>query len=384
MLSISGKSPWSNLLEVILIAKELADVVIESGARSLAVVGTAKNVGKTVTMNYLVSELSSRGMTVGLVSSGRDGEAVDSFTGEPKPSVIPPPGTWIATAEGVLGESGTCLEITDVLERTGIFGRLVLGRVVDSIPIELVGPRSARELSSLVKRLLSFGADIVLVDGALDRRAAASPQVTDATVLATGAAAQGNLTSLAEEISFLVWLLSRHEPENRLLRNLATKAMDKGVVCFVDSLCSNRVHYSNSSNHLVLRPTRYHTALGNEDDILEEAEQAIAVTIPGAVNQVFLRKVRSWVEDAEFSVIARDAVSIFADKDPGVNLHVTEGMNLLAITANPMSYMGISHDPAHMVSSISSALSSLGYPLPVFDVVSGEKSVKGVAEMAMG
>lgn len=375
---------------MILIAKELADVVIESGARSLAVVGTAKNVGKTVTMNYLVSELSSRGLTVGLVSSGRDGETVDSFTGEPKPSVIPPPGTWIATAEGVLRESGTCLEITDVLERTGIFGRLVLGRVVDSIPIELVGPRSARELSSLVKKLLAFGADIVLVDGALDRRAAASPQVTDAAILATGAAAQGNLNSLAEEIGFLVWLLSRQEPENRLLRDLTRKAMDKGVVCFVDSACHNTVHYSGSSNHpassnrLVLRPTRYHTALGNEDAILEEAEQAIAVTIPGAVNQVFLRKVRSWVEDAEFSVVARDAVSIFADRDPGINLYVTEGMNLLAVTANPMSYMGISHDPAHMVSSISAALSSLGYPLPVFDVVSGEKSVKGVAEMAMG
>ncbi len=367
-----------------MIPKELADVVVESGARSLAVVGTAKNVGKTVTMNYLVSELSSRGLAVGLVSSGRDGETVDSFTGEPKPSVIPPPGTWVATAEGVLGESGTCLEITDVLDGAGIFGRLVLGRIVDSIPIELVGPRSARELSSLVKKLLAFGADIVLVDGALDRRAAASPQVTDAAILATGAAAQGNLNFLAEEIGFLVWLLSRQEPENPLLRGLARKGMDKKVVCFIDSLCRPSDLYSNSPNQLVLRPTCYQTALGNEDDILEEAEQAIAVTIPGAVNQVFLRKVRSWVENAEFSVIARDAVSIFTDKNPGVNLYVTEGINLLAITANPMSYMGITHDPGHMVLSISAALSRSGYSLPVFDVVSGEKSVEGVAEMAMG
>ena len=75
-------------MEVILIAKELADMVIESGARSLAVVGTAKNVGKTVAMNYLVSELSAKGLAVGLVSSGRDGETVDSFTGEPKPGCL--------------------------------------------------------------------------------------------------------------------------------------------------------------------------------------------------------------------------------------------------------------------------------------------------------
>ena len=361
-------------MEVILIAKELADMVIESGARSLAVVGTAKNVGKTVAMNYLVSELSAKGLAVGLVSSGRDGETVDSFTGEPKPGVIPPAGAWIATAEGVLGESGTCLEITDVLERAGIFGRLVIGRVVDSVPVELVGPRSARELSSVVRKLIAFGADIVLVDGALDRRAAASPQVTDATVLATGAAAESNLKSLADRLNFLVWLLSRPEPENRFVKDLARKAMDRDVVCFIDS-CLNKP---------VIRPTRYPTVLGNEDEVLEEAENAVAVAIPGAVNQVFLSKVRSWVDDTGFSVIARDPVSIFADKDPGVNLYVAERLRLLAVTVNPMCYMGISYDSRQMVSAIGSRLRSAGYPLPVFDVVSGEKSVKGVSEVAMG
>ena len=50
--------------------KQLADVVSDSGVSSVAIVGTAKNVGKTVTMNYLVSELSAKGLTAGLVSSG--------------------------------------------------------------------------------------------------------------------------------------------------------------------------------------------------------------------------------------------------------------------------------------------------------------------------
>lgn len=354
---------------------ELADVVANSGAKSLAVVGTAKNVGKTVTMNYLISELSSRGLAVGLLSSGRDGEAIDSFTGQPKPSVVAPCGAWVATAERVLGESSTCLEIADVSERQGLFGRLVVGRMIDSAPVELVGPRSARELSLIVKKLLAFGADIVLVDGALDRLAAASPQVTDATILATGAQAGGNLEALAEELAFLVWLLSRPEPEDAAMARLAREAMDKDVVCHID-YCT--------PNALVLRPTSYPTVLGFEDEILQEAENAVAIAVPRAVNQSFLRKIRSWVKTPEFSVIAKDAVSIFARKHPGINLYVTQELTLLAVTVNPMCYLGISHDSQEMVLVIGDALKSSGFPLPVFDVVSGEKSIKGVSKMVVG
>ncbi|MEX0974185.1 MAG: hypothetical protein WD024_02385, partial [Bacillota bacterium] len=175
----------------------LADLVARSGVRSVAVVGTAKNVGKTVTMNYLAHELSAKGLSVGLVSSGRDGENTDSFTGEPKPSVVPPEGSWVATAEGVLGEAGGLMEIADVSERPGLLGRLVLGRVREPSPLELVGPGNARELAGVVRALQSMGANIVLVDGALDRVAAASPRVTEATILATGAASDANLGLIA-------------------------------------------------------------------------------------------------------------------------------------------------------------------------------------------
>ena len=108
---------------VIKTAKQLADVVVHSGIRSVAIVGTAKNVGKTVTMNYLVSETSARGLNCGpgIVRARR--ETIDAFTGQPKPSVVAPQGAWIATAEGVLGDAAASLEITDVLGHQGLFGR---------------------------------------------------------------------------------------------------------------------------------------------------------------------------------------------------------------------------------------------------------------------
>lgn len=353
---------------------DLADLVIKSGAKSLAVVGTAKNVGKTVTMNYLVSELASRGMTLGLISSGRDGEVIDVLTGEPKPSVVPPSGTWIATAEGVLGEAAMHIEIADVFERTGIFGRIVIGRMVESAPIELVGPPTARELSLIVKNLLAFGADIVLVDGALDRKAAASPQVTDATILSTGAVAGRNIKAIAEEMGFWVWLLSRTEHEDERIRMLARKAVDTETVCLIRRLAEG----------FTLEPTPYVTVLGREDDILELAEDAVAVVVPGAVTQEFVEAVWSWVEDEEFCVIARDAVSIFVDKKPGLPLCVVDPMRVLAATVNPSSFADVQHDSRELVCEIAEEISRWGHPLPVFDVVSGEKSVKGVSKLVVG
>ncbi|HRC53966.1 MAG TPA: hypothetical protein PLK53_05625 [Bacillota bacterium] len=355
-------------------SKDLSDLVIESGARSLAVIGTAKNVGKTVTMNYLVSELSSRGMTLGLISSGRDGEIIDVLTGEPKPSVTPPAGTWIATAEGVLGEAAMNIEIADVFERTGIFGRIIIGRMVESVPIELVGPPTAKELSLIVKNLLAFGADIVLVDGALDRKSAASPQVTDAAILSTGAVAGRNIRAIAEEMGFWVWLLSRPQHDDEKIRALARKAVEKETVCLI----------RRSADGFTLDPIPYVTVLGNEDDILELADDAVAVVVPGAVTQEFVEAVWSWVEDEEFCVIARDAVSIFVDKMPGISLYVVYPMRVLAATVNPSSFADVQHDSEELVREIAEEISRWGHPLPVFDVVSGEKSFKGVSGLVMG
>lgn len=351
----------------------LAGLIWKSGVRSLAVVGTAKNAGKTVTMNYLAHELSAKGLSVGLVSSGRDGETTDTFTGEPKPSVVPPEGSWVATAEGVLGEAGGLLEIADVSERRGLLGRLVLGRVLESYPLELVGPQSVRELGDLVRRLLSLGADIVLVDGALDRVAAANPKVTEAAVLSTGASSGDNLNAIAERIGFLVWLWSRPRPGEIRVRALARAALDKGLVSFLDEGAP------------AARETPYRTCLGFEEEILSLAGDAAYVVVPGAVSRKFLSEAGSWPEREDFGVIASSAVSVFTTEDPGVPIFVDEEMRLLAVTVNPVSYRGISYDPSQMVAAVTREIgrgSRRG--LPVFDVVSGEMSPKEVGGVAVG
>jgi hypothetical protein len=56
-----------------------------SGRRSVAVVGTSKNAGKTVVTSALARALGDARTPFGLCSIGRDGEAFDALEGGTKP-----------------------------------------------------------------------------------------------------------------------------------------------------------------------------------------------------------------------------------------------------------------------------------------------------------
>ena len=370
-------------------AKGLVDLVINSGARSLSLVGTAKNAGKTVTMNHLISKLDAKGLTPGLVSSGRDGEAVDAFTGEPKPRVIVPQGAWVVTAQGVLKGQSPQLEIADVFGWPGLYGHLVVGRVRDPGVVELVGPRTARDLGFLVDRLLDFGADLVLVDGALDRRAAASPQVTEAAILAAGPPKRGSVQGMAQELGFLVWLLSRPQHENEAVAHLARTALEEKRVSFIKKgtlkgFRDKDPHACACADGFCLLPTPYLTVLGLEDEISELVEDAVALVVPGVVNDRLLASLGPKVKEPEFSLIAKDAVSFFVQPYPEIRLRVAEKVDLLAVTINPTTGYQMSFDPREIIQEAERTLLDLGHPLPIFDVVSGEKTWGRACEMAVG
>ncbi len=157
-----------------------------SGAPSLFVVGTGKNVGKTVTMRAIYRALVTAGIRPGLGSIGRDGEAVDIGDAGEKPRLWLEPGTLVATARSVLPRSPAC-EIVDLSPLATAAGELVYARVRGGAHYELIGPPSASAMRAAVQRLLAF-APRVLVDGAIDRVAALAGG-QDAVVVAAGAAA---------------------------------------------------------------------------------------------------------------------------------------------------------------------------------------------------
>lgn len=390
---------------------DLAGVVIESGARSVAIVGTAKNVGKTVTLNYLAGELSSCGYTLGLLSSGRDGERIDALTGEPKPQVYLPQGSWVATAEAFLEGTSVSLEVVDVWERPGVFGRLVLGRVVEPGLAELMGPRSARQLSSAVKKFLAYGADIVLVDGALDRRAAASPLVTEACILATGASSADDLNSMVETLESLIWAWSIPEPEDTSVAELGARALEKERVALVKRTKARGPGRREAPARPVLVSTRYPTALNYEDEIAGEIDEStLALVVPGSVDRVLLQEVTAslaglraasggGIASRESRLVADGAASSSRERLPfylvmrdpscamfrrehavpleriGGQIRVLERGRVLAVTINPCSSGEMAYEPRKLVRYIGEKVK----PIPVFDVVSGESFWEEVA-----
>src|SRR5579875_2471080 len=77
-------------------AGELFGLWEGTGKHSAIVVGTAKNVGKTTTVNALLRVAQDRGIKIGLTSTGRDGEAFDAVDDAPKPRIFIEAGTLVA------------------------------------------------------------------------------------------------------------------------------------------------------------------------------------------------------------------------------------------------------------------------------------------------
>ena len=125
----------------------------ETGAPSLVVVGTGKNVGKTVAMRAIYRAAVARGIAPGLTSIGRDGEAIDVGDALSKPRLFLRAGTALATARDVLPESPAS-EILELSSLNTAAGRLVYARVRSDAYYELVGPPTASGLRDAIDTLL--------------------------------------------------------------------------------------------------------------------------------------------------------------------------------------------------------------------------------------
>jgi hypothetical protein len=153
--------------------------------RSLAIAGTAKNAGKTTTLNYLIERFHRAGETLGLSSIGRDGEAIDQLTNRPKPRIRPPVGALVATShESALYSQATLQRVAATPYRTAL-GPVSIYRVMSPGYVEVAGPVKVKEAAALIRQLQELGATKVLLDGAADRRAFISAGV-DGFILATG------------------------------------------------------------------------------------------------------------------------------------------------------------------------------------------------------
>lgn len=198
--------------------EQLLDLILQRNLRGVFIVGTAKNVGKTVTMRAIAQAAARRGICAGITSTGRDGEAVDASGDRAKPRLFLTPGTVFATARGLLPAHPAC-EILAITPRLTASGAVVLARVRRAGYFELAGPASAAGIREITVAMREMGAHMTIVDGALDRVAALSGG--GAAVLAAGAASAASIDQAVDDARALAARLripvaDQNEPQLRI------------------------------------------------------------------------------------------------------------------------------------------------------------------------
>jgi|SRR5579872_2413959 len=194
------------------VVRHLLNGALEDGMRrSIAVVGTGKDVGKTVTAAAIVGAALEAGYGVALTSVGRDGETQDVATTLAKPRLLLPSGTVIATATALVPRSPS-VEILEVCDALTALGPTAIVRMRSESYVEVAGPNTSAAMRDVVERLKTH-ADLVVVDGAVDRLAVASGG-DHAIVVATGAAIAPTLQGVVERTRFLVERLTLSAERN--------------------------------------------------------------------------------------------------------------------------------------------------------------------------
>jgi len=197
--------------------------------KSISIIGTAKNVGKTTTLNYMIN-IAKNKYKLGLTSIGRDGESKDEIFSIPKPRIYVEKGTIIATAKQCIFNSDITKEILVATNLKTPLGEILIIRALSDGFVELAGPSKNAELLKIKKILYDLNCDLVIVDGAVNRKSYAAPIITDATILATGAAFSQDIEKVVDHTSHLVNLLSLEAEKNPQIIRLSKKIFKIGTI----------------------------------------------------------------------------------------------------------------------------------------------------------
>jgi hypothetical protein len=343
---------------------------LTASSRRLALVGLAKNTGKTVTLAALLSELASAGRRVGVTSVGRDGEEHDVIDFRiDKPPVNLVAGSLVATTDGLLRASGIPREL---LERTGIrtpLGEVLIAGLKGAGSIEVAGPSAASDARRVADAMLSHGAEQVLIDGAIDRRAASSPDVADGLVTATGAILSEDLDEFVQRTADAIALvrlagLAEGDPESARVRQLA-EAPEAGVSLVLD----DQLEASPMPPRFVLTAQAAEIA-----DFFGRGPAPRWLLISGALPEAFLEGLLPVLRRSRGSVkvLVSDPTRVFLSRRgpagyaaAGIELLALHPIDLRALTVNPVAPQSHSFDSARLRERLAAAIPGV----PIFDVM---------------
>lgn len=323
--------------------------------KSISFVGLEKNTGKTETLNYVLSRLCSfPNTTIGITSIGIDGEKTDQVTKTSKPEIIINKGTIFVTAQQLYYQKEIISNILSLSNRSTALGRLVFSQAISSGKVLLAGAGNTLWLKEVIEEIKDFGANIVLVDGALSRMSFGSPSITDAMILSTGAALSVNMKTLVRKTAFVYRMTQLEQVENELSEKLLE--IDKGIYAIdkqgniIDLDIPSILMIENNKEKLFNNVTRLFVSGIITDKLIQ-----------------FL-KIQKNIQDIE--IIIKDFTRVFCSIEnidsylqKGGKLKVAQSTNLIAITVNPTSPTGYNLNSNELIYELKKQI-----PLPIYNI----------------
>jgi hypothetical protein len=299
----------------------------EQGPRSIAIIGMAKNAGKTVVLNQIIKEASEKQIPLAVLSYGRDGEQRDVLTRKPKPSITLPKGTIFATTHRLWKLSGIPAVILKESRWNTVLGKVLLLQSTEDAgenTIELAGLNKSAQIQEMKH---SIDSELMLIDGALDRRSSAMPAIADGFILATGAVLSADAEIVCDKtISAL----------ERLLLPECTPGEIPGY-------CAYMVQDHQQLDQWI--DCRNSFGMADIQKCIDEWKKNPGgrLTIPGAFSDGMAEKLLRGIEKG-VEIIVQDGTKLFLDDrhftllwKKGFRITSQKSMKLLAVTVNPYS-----------------------------------------------
>lgn len=323
--------------------------------RSVAIIGMEKNCGKTVVLNYILWRLSGYDRSVAVTSIGVDGEKTDAVTRTSKPEITLYQGMLFATSQTHYAKRGLVSEIIDIGADSTSLGKVVMAKVLDTGKVMLSGPGDTPSLARLIDRFETLGSDLVLVDGALSRKSLASPSVTDAMVLCTGAALSLNIDELVAKTMHTYQMISLPVFEDDLWGEMPDlESIETGLWEI------RRKKNANTGKEVEILPLSINSAVGIDKHRDKLLEVTGTLFFSGMVTDKALEVLIS-CENIK-RVLVRDFTRIFASAlvyrkfiGRGGQLYVLRGCKLEAICINPVSPSGYTLDSTKLAEKLTAA-----------------------------
>jgi hypothetical protein len=332
---------------------------IKENYNTVSIIGLAKNAGKTVTLNYLIEESFENNINIGITSTGRDGETTDVVTNTEKPMIFVEEGMIIATAASRLKISDAKLEILETTSCHTPMGEIIICKIKGSGSVQLAGPVNLKDTAIICSKLKSHGAEVVIIDGAVDRKAASSPLISDVCILSTGAVLSRDINKVVEKTAHAIKCYSLKEIEDIKLRGIVKKVkttalINKDYEVYVPEIKTS-INSGKIIRNYIDENTRY-------------------IFIRGAFTSSLAKELSDSKNFKKIKIIIENGTKIFIDPyifnnllKKGMKLEVLKKINVAAITVNPVSPYGYTFESSKLINEIKK---STKYD-KVIDVISG-------------